>query len=64
MKKIYKLTNYGIINKSKDTSPYKHSYIIDISSHTHGIKTGVWTAEINGWSDKVFHYIKELEKTQ
>lgn len=47
--------------KKPDTSPYKSSYIIDISTHTHGIKTGVWTAEINGWSDKVFHYIKALE---
>ena len=44
-----------------DTKPYKSSYIIDISTHTHGIKTGVWTAELNGWSDKVFHYIKALE---
>ena len=44
-----------------DTSPYKSSYIIDISTHTHGIKTGVWTAEINGWSDKLFHYISALE---
>lgn len=44
-----------------DTSPYKTSYIIDISTHTHGIKTGVWTAEINGWSDKLFRYIKALE---
>ena len=51
---------YGSGNKP-DTSPYKTSYIIDISTHTHGIKTGNWTAEINGWSDKVFHYIKALE---
>jgi len=47
-----------------DTSPYKTSYIIDISTHTHGIKTGVWTAEINGWSDKLFHYIAALESKQ
>ena len=45
-----------------DTSPYRNSYIIDISTHTHGIKTSNWTAEINGWSDKLFHYIAELEK--
>lgn len=51
---------YGLERKP-DTSPYKTSYIIDISTHTHGIKTGNWTAEINGWSDKVFHYIKALE---
>lgn len=44
-----------------DTSPYKTSYIIDISTNTHGIKTGVWTAEINGWSDKLFHYIGAIE---
>lgn len=49
-------------SKKPDTSPYKSSYIIDISTHTHGIKTNNWTAEINGWSDKVFHYIKALEK--
>ncbi len=53
-------TYYGS-DKKPDTSPYKTSYIIDISTHTHGIKTGNWTAEINGWSDKVFHYIKALE---
>ncbi|WP_020537500.1 TROVE domain-containing protein [Lewinella cohaerens] len=45
-----------------DTSPYKTSYIIDISTHTHGIKTGHWTAEINGWSDRLFHYIAEVEQ--
>ena len=45
-----------------DTSPYKTSYIIDISTHTHGIKTGNWTAEINGWSDRLFHYIAEVEE--
>ena len=47
-----------------DTSPYAYSYIIDISSNTHGIKTGVWTAEINGWSDKLFHYILAYENVQ
>ncbi|MGH1516010.1 TROVE domain-containing protein [Chryseobacterium sp. JK1] len=52
--------HYGS-DRKPDTSPYKNSYIIDISTHTHGIKTGNWTAEINGWSDKVFHYIKALE---
>jgi hypothetical protein len=51
---------YGRKDKP-DTSPYESSYIIDISTHTHGIKTGVWTAEINGWSDKLFHYIAALE---
>lgn len=53
--------HYGS-GKKADTSPYKTSYIIDISTNTHGIKTGNWTAEINGWSDKVFQYIKALEK--
>lgn len=48
-------------NKKPDTSPYKTSYIIDVSSHTHGIKTGNWTAEITGISDKLFHYIAALE---
>ena len=47
-----------------DLTPYKTSYIIDISHHTHGIKTGNWTAEINGWSDKLFHYIYALERTK
>ena len=51
---------YGSSRKP-DTSPYKTSYIIDISSHTHGIKTGVWTAEINGSSDRLFRYIAALE---
>lgn len=46
-----------------DTKPYDNAYIIDISTHTHGIKTGVWTAEINGWSDKLFHYILALEES-
>lgn len=51
---------YG--SKAKpDTSPYKTSYIIDISTHTHGIESDVWTAEINGWSDNLFHYIAALE---
>ena len=53
--------HYGSKNKP-DLSPYTTSYIIDISTHTHGIKTDNWTAEINGWSDKVFQYIKALEK--
>lgn len=53
--------HYGS-KKTPNTKPYDHSYIIDISHHTHGIKTGNWTAEINGWSDKLFHYIYELEK--
>lgn len=44
------------------TKHYDTSYIIDISTNTHGIKTGVWTAEINGWSDKLFNYIYEFEK--
>ena len=52
---------FYVTKKVPDTSPYENSYIIDISSHTHGIKTGNWTAEINGRSDKLFHYIKELE---
>ncbi len=45
-----------------DTKPYKTSYIIDISVHTHGIKTGNWTAEINGVSEKLFDYILEIER--
>jgi 60 kDa SS-A/Ro ribonucleoprotein len=49
-------------NKKPDLSPYKTSYIIDISTHTHGIKTGAWTAEISGWSDAIFKYIMAVEK--
>lgn len=56
-------TYYGL-NKKPDTSPYKTSYIIDISTNTHGIKTNNWTAEINGWSDKVFHYIRAIESNR
>lgn len=47
-----------------DTTPYDHSYIIDISSETHGIKTGVWDAEINGHSDAIFRYISAIEMNQ
>lgn len=47
-----------------DTTPYNTSYIIDISAHKNGIKTSNWTAEINGVSDKLFHYIKEMEDAQ
>ena len=50
------------VMKKPDTRPYDTSYIIDISTNTHGIKTGNWTAEINGWSDKLFHYIYAVEK--
>lgn len=50
------------LNRHPDLTPYKTSYIIDISTNTHGIKTTGWTAEINGWSDKLFHYIFALEK--
>jgi len=55
--------SYGL-KKQPDTEPYEASYIIDISTNTHGIKTGVWTAEINGWSDKLFHYIAALERAK
>lgn len=41
-------------------SPY--NYIIDVSSHERGINySGVWTAEINGWSESFLRYIYELE---
>ena len=55
---------YNSNTKKPDTAPYKTSYIIDISTNTHGIKTGVWTAEINGWSDRLFKYIMALESNQ
>ena len=55
--------HYGS-SKKPDTKPFKSSYIIDISTNTHGIKTGVWTAEINGSSDRLFRYIAALESNQ
>jgi len=55
--------SYGSARKP-DTSVFDTSYIIDISHNTHGIKTGVWTAELNGWSDRLFKYVAALESNQ
>ncbi len=39
-----------------------YNYIIDISSHRHGINyNGVWTAEIAGWSEQFLNYIHYYE---
>lgn len=45
-----------------DLSRYRSAYIMDISHHSHGILTNRWTAEINGFSDNIFRYIKETEE--
>ena len=40
----------------------KRNYIIDISSHAHGVNyKGIWTAEITGWSEKFIDFIAALE---
>lgn len=40
----------------------KHNYIIDVSSHSHGINyKGIWDAEISGWSEHFIQYIMGLE---
>jgi 60 kDa SS-A/Ro ribonucleoprotein len=40
----------------------KNNYIVDVSSHTHGINyKGVWTAEISGWSERFLEYIAAYE---
>ena len=40
----------------------KNNYIVDISSHKHGINyKGIWTAEISGWSENLLTYIRALE---
>ena len=36
----------------------KNNYIVDVSAHTRGINySGVWTAEISGWSEAFLDYI-------
>ena len=40
----------------------KANYIVDVSSHAHGINyAGVWTAEISGWSEHFLTFIYALE---
>jgi len=40
----------------------KNNYIVDVSSHTHGVNyKGVWTAEISGWSENLLTYIRGFE---
>ena len=40
----------------------KRNYIVDVSSHAHGINyAGVWTAEVSGWSEYFLNYIAALE---
>lgn len=48
---------------SKIPNPFgKKNYIIDVSSHDHGINyDGVWTAEISGWSENFLNYVRAYE---
>lgn len=48
---------------NKVPSPFgKNNYIVDVSSHSHGINyKGVWTAEISGWSEQFLTYIAAYE---
>lgn len=44
--------------------PGKHNYIVDVSSHRHGVGySGVWDAEISGWSEHFLLFIAELESS-
>lgn len=45
-----------------DVGRYANKYIMDIAHHTHGVKTNHWSAEINGFSDNLFRFIKEFEE--
>lgn len=39
-----------------------HNYIVDVSAHKNGVNySGVWTAEVSGWSEHFLRYISELE---
>lgn len=51
------------LDRSKKPAPFgKSNYIVDVSSHNHGINyAGVWTAEIAGWSESFLRFIAELE---
>jgi 60 kDa SS-A/Ro ribonucleoprotein len=44
-------------------SPFgKYNYIVDVSSHAHGVNyKGVWTAEVSGWSEHFLTYIAAME---
>ena len=43
----------------------KRNYIIDVSSHSHGVNyKGVWTAEIAGWSEKFLKFVASMESNQ
>lgn len=43
----------------------KTNYIVDVSSHTHGVNyDGIWTAEIAGWSEYFIPFIFAMEGQQ
>jgi len=49
-------------DKRKPAPFGKHNYIVDVSSHQHGINyEGVWTAEIAGWSEHFLRFIAACE---
>jgi hypothetical protein len=42
----------------------KRNYIIDVSSHSHGVNyKGVWTAEIAGWSERFLKFVASMESS-
>lgn len=42
----------------------RRNYIIDVSSHSHGVNyKGVWDAEISGWSEHFLSFIYEYENS-
>lgn len=54
------------VAESRPPRPFgRYNYIIDISSHKHGVNyAGCWTAEIAGWSERFLAYIAALESDQ
>ena len=53
-----------LVNKPASAKPFaKSNYLINVASFKNGIGYGPWT-HIDGWSESVIEYIRELEKAQ
>jgi hypothetical protein len=44
-------------------SPKGRGYVINVASYKNGVGYGKWT-HIDGWSESVIEYIRELESTE
>jgi hypothetical protein len=44
-------------------APTGRGYVINVASYKNGVGYGKWT-HIDGWSESVVEYIRELERTQ